>query len=158
MPDAWNREELKKFARTRKVCVCHNLRRSSRAVTRLYDEALAPTGLHANQMAILVSTALADRPTISGLAQEMAMDPSTLSRNLRPLKRDGLIKVKARPKQRHKELALTAKGVKRLKEALPLWTKVQIQLVQQMKPGQWEEVVATLTNLAPDADAIAERL
>ncbi len=108
-------------------------------------------------MAILVSTALADRPTISGLAREMAMDPSTLSRNLVPLKRDGLIKVKARPKQRHKELALTAKGVKRLKEALPLWTKVQTQFVQQMEPGQWEDVLTALANLAPDADAIAER-
>ena len=157
MPDAWNREELKKFARTRKVCVCHNLRRSSRAVTRLYDEALAPIGLHANQMAILVGTVLADRPTISDLAREMAMDPSTLSRNLGPLKRDGLIKVKARPKQRHKELSLTTKGVRRLKEALPLWRKVQTQLVQQMEPGQREDALAALASLAPEEDAIAER-
>lgn len=151
-----NHRDREQLIQTRAACVCHNLRRSARAVTRFYDEALAPAHLPANQMAILVGIAIADRPTISALARDMAMDPSTLSRNLHPLEREGLIQVKAKPKERRKHLSVTAKGMKRIKQALPLWAKAQAKLAERMKAGQCEGVVADLAAITSHAQALAE--
>ena len=62
-------------------------------VTQLFDAALAPSGLKATQFTLLVTSRLSGEATINGLAQRMAMDRTTLSRNLKPLVRDGLLEV-----------------------------------------------------------------
>ncbi len=73
------------------VCNCAALRQAARRVTRLYDEALAPTGLGANQYSILVR--LSGGPsTIQELAQRLVMDRSTLGHLLRPLEKRGLVR------------------------------------------------------------------
>ncbi|MCE2510595.1 MAG: winged helix-turn-helix transcriptional regulator [Alphaproteobacteria bacterium] len=157
MKEKLSRKDLQQLAETRATCLCHNLRRSSRAVTRLYDEAMAPAGLPANQMAILVGIALLDQPTISALAREMAMDPSTLSRNLRPLEQEGLLQIKTGIKQREKRLVVTAKGIRRIKRALPFWAKAQAKLTKRMQPDLQEEVLAALADLTSDAQTMAKR-
>src|SRR5215217_5827709 len=84
-------------ARLREVaraCACANLRRAARAVTQVFDEALAPSGLRATQFTLLVTSRLMGESTINELAEKMAMDRTTLSRNLKPLVRSGLLEVR----------------------------------------------------------------
>ncbi|MEQ9042476.1 MAG: MarR family winged helix-turn-helix transcriptional regulator [Alphaproteobacteria bacterium] len=158
MKEKLSRKDLHQLAKTRAACLCHNLRRSSRAVTRLYDEAMAPAGLPANQMAILVGIALLDRPILSVLAQEMAMDPSTLSRNVKRLERDGLLRIATGAKQREKELSLTPKGIRQIKQALPFWAKAQAKLTKRMEPGLQEDVLAALADLTSNAQAMGKQI
>jgi DNA-binding MarR family transcriptional regulator len=76
------------------ACNCSALRQAARRVTRLYDDALAPTGLGANQYSILARLRDVGPHTIQDLARLLVMDRSTLGHLLRPLEKRGLVKVR----------------------------------------------------------------
>src|SRR5262249_62214451 len=85
-------------------CAIFNLRKASRAMTRMYDQEIASSGLRATQFTMLVAVGLAAPANLSRLAEILGADKSTLSRNLAPLERDGLIASAAggdRRKRRH---------------------------------------------------------
>ena len=102
-------------------CVCHRTRMAARAVTRLYDDTLRSVGLRATQLAVLAAVGGDEVVSIAGLAKFMGMDRSTLTRNLAPLEREGLIRVGVEGWRRSRTVEITKKGRSRLREALPLW-------------------------------------
>ncbi len=103
-----------------RACACFNLRKATRMVTQLYDEALKPAGVRATQMMVLGATSSAGPISVNRLADRIVMDRTTLTRNLKPLLRDGLIRVRPGNDLRVREVSLTAKGRKTLDRALPL--------------------------------------
>lgn len=74
-------------------CLCTQLRRASRGVTRRYDDALAAVGLGAAQFSLLRHVQRLGQPSISLLADAMGLDRSTLGRNLRVLEEQGLVQL-----------------------------------------------------------------
>ena len=76
-------------------CNCFVVRSAARHVTQLYDQFLAPVGLHVTQFSILAKLKRLGPMTINALAKEMVMDRTTLGRNVLPLERDGLIRIEA---------------------------------------------------------------
>jgi DNA-binding MarR family transcriptional regulator len=96
---------------------------AARAVTRLYDDTLRSVGLRATQLAVLVAVGGDNVVSITALAKFMGMDRSTLTRNLTPLERDGLIRVGNEGWRRSRTVEITKKRRSRLREALPLWEK-----------------------------------
>ncbi len=74
------------------MCACFHLRQASRVVTQLYDETLRPTGILGTQLPLLVALRLHGELTVHGLAKALVMDRTTLTRNLKPLQREGLAK------------------------------------------------------------------
>lgn len=113
-------------------CVCHRTRMAARAVTRLYDDALRSVGLRATQLAVLVAAGADDVVSITGLAKFMGMDRSTLTRNLAPLEREGLIRIGNEGWRRSRTVEITKQGRSRLREALPLWQKAQERLRRKL--------------------------
>ncbi|TSD87972.1 MarR family transcriptional regulator [Mycobacterium sp. KBS0706] len=104
------------------------MRKASRRVTQLYDDALAPTGLRSTQFAILAELhELADKPpTLAELAAALVIDRSALGHNLRPLERDGLITLQESPKdRRRRHIVMTEQGRALLQQALGLWMAAQ---------------------------------
>src|SRR3954465_13729428 len=99
--------KLREIAR---ACACANLRKAARAVTQLFDAALAPSGLKVTQFTLLVTSRLSGEATINGLAERMAMDRSTLSRNLKPLVREGLLEVGSGEDGRTRLVRISAEG------------------------------------------------
>src|SRR5262249_54358522 len=81
-----------------------------RAVTRLYDDTLRSVGLRATQLAVLAAVGGDEVVSIAGLAKFMGMDRSTLTRNLAPLEREGLIQVGAEGWRRSRTIEITKKG------------------------------------------------
>jgi DNA-binding MarR family transcriptional regulator len=112
-----------------RACACANLRKAARAVTQLFDEALAPSGLRATQFTLLVTSRLMGKSTINELAERMAMDRTTLSRNLKPLVRSGLLEVRPGEDGRTRLVRLTPAGEHALEEAYPLWQQAQQEMV-----------------------------
>src|SRR5215216_421883 len=110
-----------KLREVARACACANLRKAARAVTQLFDAALAPSGLKATQFTLLVTSRLSGEATINGLAERMAMDRTTLSRNLKPLARDGLLEVSPGGDGRTRLVQITSAGERALEEAYPLW-------------------------------------
>ena len=107
-------------------CNCFVVRSAARHLTQLYDQFLAPVGLHVTQFSILAKLKRLDPMTINALAKEMVMDRTTLGRNVQPLERDGLIKIEASATDgRAKELRLTKAGEKRLEAGREAWVQAQ---------------------------------
>jgi DNA-binding MarR family transcriptional regulator len=107
-------------------CNCFVVRSAARHVTQLYDQFLAPVGLHVTQFSILAKLKRLGPMTINALAKEMVMDRTTLGRNVLPLERDGLIRIEASASDgRAKELHLTKAGEKRLLAGREAWKRAQ---------------------------------
>ena len=107
-------------------CNCFMVRSAARQVTQLYDQFLAPVGLHVTQFSILAKLKRLGPMTINALAKEMVMDRTTLGRNVLPLERDGLIRIEASASDgRAKELHLTKAGEKRLLAGREAWERAQ---------------------------------
>ncbi len=113
-------------------CLCFNLRKSARALTQLYDGALRPIGLRITQFSLLVGSCYFGSITLKQLADTMGMDRTTLTRNLMPLQRKGLVHVQPGPDRREREVRLTPKGQAILAKALPLWKKTQRRMVNDL--------------------------
>src|SRR5918995_7155321 len=131
-------------ARLREVaraCACANLRKAARAVTQLFDEALAPSGLRVTQFTLLVTSRLAGESTINELAERMVMDRTTLSRNLKPLVRSGLLEMQPGEDGRTRLVRITPAGDRTLEEAYPLWQQAQLETVSALGERRYEALL-----------------
>lgn len=107
-------------------CNCFAVRSAARHITQFYDQLLAPSGLRTTQYSILAKLKRLGPLQINALASEMAMDRTTLGRNILPLERDGLIRTEPMASDRRaKQLHLTRAGEKRLQVARRGWSKAQ---------------------------------
>src|SRR5262245_49317104 len=107
-------------------CYCFVVRSAARHMTQLYDQFLAPVGLHVTQFSVLAKLKRLGPTTINALAKEMVMDRTTLGRNVQPLERDGLVKIDVSATDgRAKELHLTKVGEKRLVAGREAWEQAQ---------------------------------
>jgi DNA-binding MarR family transcriptional regulator len=108
------------------ACNCAQLRKASRRITRLYDDALAPIGLGANQYSILAQLNYAGPSTIGDLAGQLVMDRSTLGHLLRPLAKRRLVRLDVSDQDgRSRIVELTPAGRTLVASGLPLWAAAQ---------------------------------
>jgi DNA-binding MarR family transcriptional regulator len=124
---------------------------AARAVTRLYDDTLRSSGLRATQLSVLVAVGIDDVTSITALAKFMGMDRSTLTRNLSPLEKEGLIRVGLEGWRRSRAVEITKKGRSRLREALPLWEKAQQTLKRKLGDRKWDVIRGDLDDLIREA-------
>src|SRR5271154_4446706 len=109
-------------------CFAAAIRKASRRLSQLYDDALGPSGLRPTQYSILfeVERRAMNPPTMRELAGGLVMDRSALGHNLRPLQRDGLIALKGSDDdRRRRHVVITPKGKTRYRRATPLWAAAQ---------------------------------
>lgn len=135
---------------TSSLCTCFRLRRASRRVTQVYDHELAAAGLSLNQYSILRRTEREPR-VLGGLADELGMDRTTLTRNLSPLVDAGLVETVRGRDARQRMVGLTQAGRDRLARAKPYWRRAQ-DLIDTMLG---ETGIQTLHG---DLDRLDERL
>lgn len=113
----------------RDTCLCLHLQRSARVVARRFDEALRPLDLTNGQFSLLMSLNRPEPARMRGVAGLLAMDRTTLTANLKPLERRGLLKIAVdRDDKRGRLLTLTAKGRALLAAAMPIWTRTHAEL------------------------------
>ena len=108
----------------RDTCMCLHLQRAARAVARRFDEALRPLGLTSGQFSLLMALNRPEPPTMGQVAAVLAMDRTTLTANLKPLERRGLVKVTVdKADKRSRRLHLAPAGRALLAAAYPVWRK-----------------------------------
>ncbi len=127
--------EITKCREMGRSCACYKVRKAARAVTKLYDDVLRPSGLRVTQFSLLMATRVMGPVTVVKLAQVMVMDRTTLTRNLQLLETRGLITIKPGEDRREREVNLTAAGMEVLTKAIPLWEEAQ----NRVKKGLGEE-------------------
>ena len=106
----------------RDACLCLHVQRAARALARRFDEVLRPLDLTQGQFSLLISLNRPEPPSIGSVAGLLAMDRTTLTANLKPLERRGLLKVSVdKEDKRSRRLALTAAGRALVAKAFPIW-------------------------------------
>lgn len=132
-------------------CACRRARMAARKVTRAYDEALRPVGLKITQFTLLVAIGQGRPASISSLAEWLAMERTTLTRNLQLLERERLIELGPEGTRRTRAMTLTEKGRDVLERALPRWRTAQDRLEERLGPERWAETRDRLTDLVRSA-------
>ena len=78
------------------------------------------------------------------LSDWLGMDRTTLVRNLRPLQRDGLVRVAVGGHGVRVELSITEKGRKKVKAVAPTWRSTQSDVVKTLGQKRWSAILTGL--------------
>ncbi len=133
-------------------CMCASLRRASRALSQIYDEALRPLGFRGTQFTILQALSLTGEVSQGRLGEVLAMDSTTLTRTLDIVRRRGWIKRTRGADRREWRLSLTKSGEAQLKRGTVAWEKTQEEVGRQLGQQRWHE----LQKLADEITALAQ--
>lgn len=110
------------------------MRKASRAVTQHYEASFRGTGLRATQFTVLSTLAQTGPMPVSRLANFLGMERTTLTRNLAPLERRGLVEVAADAGDaRVRKVAITAAGEAAARDGLPAWRRAQAGVPRILK-------------------------
>jgi len=113
----------------RDSCLCLHVQRAARTLARLFDDAFRELGLTHGQFSLLNALNRPSPPSMGDVARLLAMDPTTLSANVKPLERAGLLEVQIdEADRRARRLALTAAGHELLIRAVPIWKRTHARL------------------------------
>lgn len=131
-------------------CMCANFRRTTRALTQLYDQALRPLGLRSTQFTILQFLVLAGEVSQGQMGEMLAIDSTTLTRTLEIMIRQRWITERRGHDRRERWLRLAKAGEAQFNRALPAWEKVQSRVRRQLGDQVWKNLLR-LTNQAAEA-------
>lgn len=125
---------------SRPPCACTALRRASRVLSQMYDDELRSLGLKNTQLAVLQAVSRAGSTTQARLAQELSVDSTTLSRNVKVLEGNGWLQGTEGGDRREHILSLTGTGQELLRQAERPWNRAQDKLRKSLGEGRWEQL------------------
>lgn len=148
-PDAGDTLPFAATIEVRDACLCLHVQRAARMLARRFDEALRPFDLTSGQFSLLVSLNRPEPPTIGSVATLLAMDRTTLTANLKPLERRGLLKIAVdKEDKRSRRLVITETGRRLLQKAYPVWKATHVEVEFLIANGSADQLRSALRNLA----------
>jgi len=108
-------------------CLAVRVRLLSRRLSRIYDGALRPLGLTVAQLNVLCVIEVIDCAPAGRVADLLAMEISTLSRNARIMEGEGWITIERAERGNGRILRLTSAGRQKLRKARPAWDRAQTE-------------------------------
>jgi DNA-binding MarR family transcriptional regulator len=129
------------------ACTCGRLRRAARALTQLYDDLMAPSGLRVTQFSLLRTLARSGTARMSDLAGLLLLDRTALSRTLEPLAARGLVTIAPGCDGRTREVSLTRAGAGALRAAEPDWLRAQARVEAKLGANRVRTLVALLADM-----------
>lgn len=133
-------------------CAANHTRRAARTITRAYDQALQPCGLKVTQFTILVALDQTSFDSITAMADQLALERSSLSRNLTRLEKQGL--VRTTKTGRSQTIEMTDAGTDKLEEAYPLWREAQEKVEDAIGTENWTDARSLLRALAQTGSSL----
>ena len=135
-------------------CACANLRRSARAVTRMYNRELRSSGLELTQFTLLMALNLTGETSQGNLGKLLALDTTSLTRMLKILTNRAWIGMKTGDDRREKLLSLTPAGRQKLEQCRPLWERAQKRLQKGLGEPRWSQLGALLAEVTRASAAV----
>lgn len=129
------------------ACACGRLRRATRALTQLYDDLMAPSGLRVTQFSLLRMLAREGTSRMSDLAEALLLDRTALSRTLDPLVNRGLVMIVPGRDARTREVSLKRAGQAALRTATPYWQDAQARVAKRLGSAKLDALIAVLADL-----------
>ena len=131
------------------ACFCGNLRRTSRMVTRVYEEEFRSVGFTGStQYGVLRALNRTGATRQRDLGESLAIDEATLSRTLKPLLKKGWVQLGAGSDRREKMISLTKSGRQQVEIGLPAWERAQERIKQALPAGLWDAMMTSLPEVA----------
>lgn len=129
-------------------CACLQLRKAARRVTQIYDRHLESHGLTITQFGLLAHLSVHDGIGVGALAEMLVMDPTTLSRTIRPLQRRGWVSLNpCAADKRARTLHVTRLGLAKLTDAHPGWLEAQALIGAALGQPGYETLNRTVERL-----------
>jgi len=128
-------------------CACMNLRKTTRLIAQFYDQLLQQGGLKNTQFTLLVVLRQHAPVSVTRLADLLGMDRTTLTRNVRVLKKDGLVDEHTGEDARVRLLALTPKGETAITNAAPYWRQAQAEFLDKFGEDRWQILKQELADI-----------
>ena len=129
------------------ACMCGSIRRTSRALTQLYEQTLRPLGLRATQFTILQVLARAGEVSQGQLGEILAMDSTSLTRTLKIMIQQSWVAERPGRDRRERRLRLSKAGEAQMKRALPAWDKIQSRLRREMGEPAFDKFIREANQL-----------
>ena len=126
-------------------CACFDLRKATRAVSRMYDDFLRDAGVNVTQFSLLRLIRTEKEISVSTLGRYMVMDRTSITRALAPLDRDSLIDSRPGADKRMRIVSLTKKGRKLVEDAEPKWRRAQEALMEAIGDDRWSAMRSLLS-------------
>ena len=118
-------------------CLCATFRRTTRALSQLYDDAVRPLGLRTTQFTILQALSLTGEVSQGRLGEILALDSTTLTRTLAIMKRRKWVAMCQGRDGRERLISLSVAGREQLDLASPAWQAVQDRLRSELGEERW---------------------
>ncbi|HEY2189018.1 MAG TPA: MarR family winged helix-turn-helix transcriptional regulator [Caldimonas sp.] len=131
-------------------CTSFKLRQLTRRVSQHYDHVVGECGLKTTQYSLLSQIERLAPVRPSDLAAAMAMDASTLTRNLQPLIEHGWARVGPGADGRSRLVVLTARGRVKRAEAQRAWKRAQLTLNERLGSDRVAALHALLDSCLAD--------
>ena len=128
-------------------CACGRLRRASRALTQLYDDAMADSGLRVTQYSLLRTLVREGTVRMTDLAHAHLLDRTALARTLDPLVERGYAGVAPGSDARTRVVSITPAGRAALAGAEQLWRRAQAEVAQRLGRDRFDNLIAVLADL-----------
>jgi DNA-binding MarR family transcriptional regulator len=129
-------------------CYCIALRKVSRRLTAVYDEAFAPLGITVSQFSQMRNIKQRQPVSLTELSDVLELDRSTVGRNTKVLHRMNLVAMAPSPEdQRETMLTLTEEAVALLKRATPIWNEVQTRIEAKLEAAEFDRLIGALGDL-----------
>jgi DNA-binding MarR family transcriptional regulator len=106
-------------------CYCATLRQAARAVTVLYEDTLAGSGLHATQYTALQLLESVPNLTTTELAEALGIDQTTATRTLALIRKAGFASDTVGDDRRQRRWIVTTQGQALLQKLRPRWEAAQ---------------------------------
>jgi DNA-binding MarR family transcriptional regulator len=146
-----NEQQIQAIATPRElinsICCCFNMRKVMRAVTQYYDKHLEKSGIRTTQLTLLIELSTKNAKTLTEIADNLVMDRTTLTRNLKPLEKAGYITTLQPLDKRSKAYALTEKGQQVVNNCLPIWQTAQTKIVSSFGEEQYHKLLNDINTL-----------
>ena len=127
--------------------MCGSIRRTSRALTQLYEQTLRPLGLRATQFTILQVLARAGEVSQGQLGEILTMDSTSLTRTLKIMIQQSWVAERPGRDRRERWLRLSKTGEAQMKRALPAWDKIQSRLRREMGEPAFDKLIREANRL-----------
>jgi len=128
-------------------CTWFNVRRASRAITQHFDHVLHDTGLRITQLSILYMLRESGPSKLTYIADQLVVDRTTLTRNIKPLEKMGLLRCANGKDKRTRILTLTKNGTRKIEQALPLWKKANSLFISNLGFSCWNDLMTNLSSI-----------
>lgn len=139
----------------RDTCLCLHAQRAARTLARRFDEVLRPFGLTNGQFSLLMALNRPEPPTISAVADVLAMDRTTLTAALKPLQRRGWVETAVdESDRRNRRLRLTTEGEDVLARALPVWRDTHAEIDAELGETDLERLRQDLLKIGLGVDSL----